>query len=42
VYVTRSLPPTAGRVTVSPRIHGCAVPEPITATARPSGKRTRP
>jgi len=42
VYVTRSLPPSARRITVTPRIHGCAVPEPITATSRPSGKRTSP
>ena len=42
VYVTRSLPPTTGRLTVTPRIHGCAVPEPVTATSRPSGKRTSP
>jgi hypothetical protein len=42
VYVTRSLPPTARRTIVTPRIHGCAVPEPITATSRPSGKRTSP
>jgi len=42
VYVTRSLPPTAGRLTVTPRVHGCAVPEPVTTTSRPSGKRTSP
>ena len=42
VFVTRSLPPAARRTTVTPRVHGCAVPEPITATSRPSGKRTSP
>ena len=32
----------ARRTTVTPRIHGCAVPEPITVTSHPSGKRTSP
>ena len=40
VFVTRSLPVTAKHPVVTPRIHGCAVPEPVTATSHPSGKRT--
>jgi EmrB/QacA subfamily drug resistance transporter len=37
-FVARSLPAAAPRPAMSPRIHGCAVPEP--ATALPSGERT--
>jgi hypothetical protein len=42
VFVTRSLPATTRQPAVTPRIHGCAVPEPVAATSDPTGKRTSP
>jgi MFS family permease len=42
VFVTRSLPATARHPIMTPRIHGCVVPEPVTPTSHPSGKRTSP
>ena len=42
VFVTRSLPATARHPVVTPRVHGCAVPEPVSATSHPSARRTSP
>jgi cytochrome oxidase Cu insertion factor (SCO1/SenC/PrrC family) len=42
VFVTRSLPATSKHPAVTPRIHGCAVPEPVAATSHPTGKRSTP
>jgi len=42
VFVTGSLPATTAQPAVTPRIHGCAVPEPVAAAPDPTGERTGP